>query len=379
MSDDQEHKFFQELRDEDSISRSLLHLSTAANHQPTTVVPPTTSDYTTTCKRHSISSPSSSHQPSCRRATLHPPSSPSSTADYRPLGFTKLPLPHPFPTASPPPLRRTISEPIYSTDTFNSAATPPQLSELPTSPGPVLNQPLQEISNRNIVQESYTLPDTLPVIHRTISDPNPVGNQQVVAGSRTPPLPPLSRNVWRSPSCGESPSTKRLKRMRDRLKEMSQWWNQVACEGEEEENESEDYSTDNITNVRDESEIDMENPPQEAVWVEKNVISALSLIMHREEMQRLGGLCVFIEKECLLAETLDDLAFRERRRKFRDKAQFYLLVDLSNTFFVGGGSVYARTLVLQGVFLGQGVQLLEDVSLPPELGLEGKPRTRPPS
>ncbi|KAL0392663.1 UNVERIFIED_CONTAM: hypothetical protein Sradi_2489100 [Sesamum radiatum] len=216
MSDDQVHKFFQELRDEDSISRSLLHLSTTAHHQSTTVVPPTTtSDCTTTCsnptKRHSILSPSSSQQPSCRRATLHPPSSPSTTAaaaDNRLLGFTKLPLPHPFPTASPPSLRRTISEPIYSTDTFNSAAPQPQLSELPTSPGPVLNQQIQEGSNRNIVQESYTLPDTLPVIHRTVSDPNPVRNHQVVAGSRTPPLPPLSRNVSRSPSCGESPSTK---------------------------------------------------------------------------------------------------------------------------------------------------------------------------
>ncbi|XP_011073859.1 uncharacterized protein LOC105158717 isoform X2 [Sesamum indicum] len=283
MSDDQERKFFQELRDEDCISRSLLHLSTTAHHQSTTVVPP--SDCTTTCsnpiKRHSILSPSSSsQQPSCRRATLHPPSSPSTTAaaaDYRLLGFTKLPLPHPFPAASPPPLRRTISEPIYSTDTFNSAGPPPQFSGFPTSPGPVLNQPLQESSNRNTVQESYTLPDTLPVIHRTVSDPNLIRNQQVVSGSGTPPLPPLSRNVSRSPSRGESPSTKRLKRMRDRLKEMSQWWNQVVREGEEDENETENYSTDNFTNVREESENDMENPPQEAVWVEKN---GESLILH---------------------------------------------------------------------------------------------------
>ncbi|KAK4388089.1 hypothetical protein Sango_2415500 [Sesamum angolense] len=315
MSDDQEHKFFQELRDEDSISGSLLHLSTAAHHQSATVVPPTTTSDCTTCsnptKRHSILSPSSSQQPSCTRATLHPPSSPSTTAaaaDYRLLGFTKLPLPHPFPAASPPPLRRTISEPIYSTDTFNSAAPPPHFSGFPTSPGPVLNQPLQESSNRNIVQESYTLSDTLPVIHRTVSDPNPVRNQQVVAGSGTPPLPPLSRNVSRSPSRGESPSTKRLKRMRDRLKEMSQWWNQVVREGEEEENEAENYSTDNVANVRvnfqfftsfsdfhEESENDMENPPQEAVWVEKNgeslilhfkcpcVISALNLIIQRKK------------------------------------------------------------------------------------------------
>ncbi|KAL0433192.1 UNVERIFIED_CONTAM: hypothetical protein Slati_2653500 [Sesamum latifolium] len=140
MSDDQEHNFFQELHDEDSISRSLLHLSTAAHHQSTTVVPPTTtSGCTTTCsnptKRHSILSPSSSQQPSCRRTILHPPSSPSTTTvaatDYHLLGFTKLPLPHPFPAALPPPLRRTISEPIYSTDTFNSAAPPPQFSGFP--------------------------------------------------------------------------------------------------------------------------------------------------------------------------------------------------------------------------------------------------------
>ncbi|KAK4421619.1 hypothetical protein Salat_2112500 [Sesamum alatum] len=275
MSDDQEHKFFQELRDEDGISRSLQHLSTAAHHKSTTVLSPTTTSECTTTKRQSILSPSSSQQPSCRRANLHPPSSPSTTADYRLLGFTKLPLPQPFPAASPTPLRRTISEPIYATDTFHSANPPPQLSGFPTSPGPVLNQPLQESSNRNIVQESYTLPDTLPVIHRTVFDPNPVRNQQVVAGSGTPPLPPLSRNISRSPSCGDSPSTKRLKRMRDRLKEMSQWWNQVVHEGEEEENEPENYSTDNVTN--EESETDPENPAQEAVWVEKN---GESLILH---------------------------------------------------------------------------------------------------
>ncbi|KAL0366847.1 UNVERIFIED_CONTAM: hypothetical protein Sradi_3574800 [Sesamum radiatum] len=211
-----------------------------------------------------------------------------SPSRFFPLHHRRLPFPwlHQTPTSTPFSCRFAApSAPhhfraIYSTDTFASAAPPPQLSEFPTSPGPVLNQQIQESSNRNIVQESYTV----PVIHRTVLDPNPVRNQQVVAGSRTPPLPPLSRNVSRSPSCGESPSTKRLKRMRDRLKEMSQWWNQVVCEGEEEEeNESEDYSTDNINNVRvnfqflhfifcfhDESEVDMENPPQEAVWVEKN-------------------------------------------------------------------------------------------------------------
>ncbi|KAI3459563.1 hypothetical protein Pfo_016226 [Paulownia fortunei] len=280
---DQELKFFQELQEEDSICRSMHHLSTAPHHHhhPTTVIPHNTTSespdrytntYSNSTKRQSPLSPSAFQEPVFKRATLHPPSSPSTptaaAADYHLLGFTRLPLPHSFPAASPPPLRRTVSEPIHSTETINTAAPPPQFSEFPTSPGPVLNQPLQESSSRNIVQESFPFPNAAPVIHRTVSDPNPVANRQVVAAGGTPPRPPLARNVSRSPSCGESPSTKRLKRMKERLREMSQWWNQVVREGEEEDSDSENYSSDNIP--KDESEGDMEDPSQEAVWVEKN-------------------------------------------------------------------------------------------------------------
>ncbi|KAK6145906.1 hypothetical protein DH2020_019775 [Rehmannia glutinosa] len=268
---DQELKFFQGLQEEDNICRSMHHLSTAAHHHhhhPTTAATSSespekyTTMYNNSTKRHSPLSPSSFQEPVSKRATLHPLSSPSAASDeYHIPGFTKLPLPHSFPTASPPPLRRTVSEPIYSTDAINLAAPPTQSS---TSPHPVL----QENPNRNNVpQDSFPFPNPVPVIYRTISDPNPV-RQVVAAAGGTPPRPPLARNVSRSPSCGDSPSTKRLKRMKERLKEMSHWWNQVVTEGDDEDNDSENYCSDH--NHKEESESEMENPSQEAVWVEKN-------------------------------------------------------------------------------------------------------------
>ncbi|GFQ08800.1 hypothetical protein PHJA_003024000, partial [Phtheirospermum japonicum] len=167
--------------------------------------------------------------------------------------------------------------PIHFANAINPPAPPQQSSEFSIPPNPVLRQPLQESPNRNIVlQDSFPFPNAAPVIHRTVSDPNPVANLQVVAAGGTPsPIPrsPLARNVPRSPSCGESPSAKyiplqRLRRMKERLREMSQWWNQVVIEGEEEGTESENYFSDNIQ--KGESETEMENPSQEAVWVEKN-------------------------------------------------------------------------------------------------------------
>ncbi|KAK6131601.1 hypothetical protein DH2020_034615 [Rehmannia glutinosa] len=49
---------------------------------------------------------------------------------------------------------------------------------------------------------------------------------------------------------------------------MSRWWNQVVSEGDEEDNDSEKYCSDHVH--KEESESEMENPSQEAMWVEKN-------------------------------------------------------------------------------------------------------------
>ncbi|GFP90817.1 hypothetical protein PHJA_001225600, partial [Phtheirospermum japonicum] len=160
------------------------------------------------------------------------------------FGFTKLPLPHPFPAASVvSPLRRTISEPIHFANAMNPPALPQQSSEFSVPPYPVLRQPLQDL---------FPFPNAAPVMHRTVSDPNHVANLQVVAASGTPPLiprSPLARNIPMSPSCGENLNAKRLGRMKERLREMSQWRNQVVIEGEEEGTESENYFSDNIQKV----------------------------------------------------------------------------------------------------------------------------------
>ncbi|KAH6778098.1 hypothetical protein C2S52_006394 [Perilla frutescens var. hirtella] len=301
----------------------MHHLSTVSDHPAAAAASSASLDTCTvacgnSAKRQSPLSRSLLQEPMPKRATLHPPSSPSTDHDL--FGFTKLPLPQAFPAASPP-LRRTLSEPIYSPVTVNSAAPPPQVSEFPNSPNPIKTLPRQEISSRNVSQESFPIPETAPalapLLYRTVSDPNPVFNRQLVAAAGTPPRPP--RNLSRSPSCGESPSAKRLKRMKERLREMSHWWTQVASEDDDEENvESETYCIDNdpknmsgsnsgggmggglgwglritewkdipvelllmilslvddqtvivASGVQEESETVVENPSQEAVFVEK--------------------------------------------------------------------------------------------------------------
>ncbi|PIN09601.1 hypothetical protein CDL12_17809 [Handroanthus impetiginosus] len=247
MADD--HHLFQQLQEEDDICNS-----TAAHHHPSAAIQPrtTTDSLDNGNKRHCSSS---FQEPSSKRATHRPPSSPSSTgaaSDYHLLGFTKLPLPHSFPTSTPSPLRRTVSEPIYS-----------EFSEFPNSQ----QTALQEISNGNVVHDQSS---PLPNIYRTMSDPNSLVNRKMAAVGSTPPRPP-ARNSSSSPSVGESPTSKRLRRMKERMKVMRQWWNQVVCESDEEEDGESDKCIPDHNTPKEECENhEMENPSQESVWVEKN-------------------------------------------------------------------------------------------------------------
>ncbi|KAL3642086.1 hypothetical protein CASFOL_012901 [Castilleja foliolosa] len=295
----QKLSFFQEPQIEDSICRSMHHPTAAYDGSPAAK---TTAGFMNSTKRQAPLSPSSFQEPVSKRPTLNFPSSPSTTTaaaategltgdDCHLFGFTRLPLPHPFPAAPvTSPLRRTVSEPIHFASAINPPAPPPQSSEFSIPPNPVSRQTPQESPNRIIApQDSFPFPNPAPIIHRTVSDPNPVANLQVLAtvGSPPPlPRPYPAKTVPRSPSCVESPSTKRLKRMKERLREMSQWWNQVVSEGDEEETESDNYFNDNIQKQdsenemenpsqkinqiqKDESENEMQNASQEAVWVEK--------------------------------------------------------------------------------------------------------------
>lgn len=267
---------------------AMLYL-TADNHQSTTAtaiattaaplfssMDPQCSNFGSTTKRQSPSSLFTLQEPPSKRATLLSPSSPSTTAastsfpgDHRILGFTKLPL---TTTCSDGfTLRRTISDPINSPgakDLSDQAEVPNSMANLLNPAATSPSQPL----------------------YRSISDPTSVSYPMTTtATATTSPRPPPAGNVMPSPSIGEvgqiskeeSPSTKRLKRMKDRLREMSQWWNEVIKEDEEEsgseENDSPPKTQDDEYEV---SRVAMEREEghcEEAVWVER---SEECLILH---------------------------------------------------------------------------------------------------
>ncbi|CDO99330.1 unnamed protein product [Coffea canephora] len=286
----QEFSHHQENTAVDATARNLLaklHLNstTTGNHQSTvtTTAAPLFSSSSSmdpcnkcgSTKRQSPSSWSSLQEPSSKRATLLPPSSSTTTfsGDRCILGFSKLPLPATFSNASSssslssPALRRTISDLINSPGASNLS------DQAQISLGSLLNNQLPESSMVNPVATSPSGP-----LYRTISDPTSASYQVVT--TTTPPRPPAARKVTWSPNAGEAglnlkeetPNTKRLKRMKDRLREMRQWWNEVIKEGEE---DSCSDSEDNDDLSKDNSEVcqvagSEGGPCEEAVWVERN-------------------------------------------------------------------------------------------------------------
>ncbi|KAL1561668.1 hypothetical protein AAHA92_04345 [Salvia divinorum] len=236
--DHQEINYLQKTHQEDIICNSMQHLSTASS-------PPAAAG--NSAKRQSALYRSSLLEPLPKRPTLNPPSSPSAAADIHGPFSHKNPSPHHYSIAAPPsPLRRTISDPIQSPYTTTvSAAAPPQFMEVP----PVKSQPMPTV---DVCQESYPLQEMAP-----LSAPITLFNQ----GAGTTPRRLTRRNPSRSPVSGENPTAKRLKRMKERLREMREWWNQVATEDDDEE----------------ECEEETQNPSQEAVFVER---SGEGLVLH---------------------------------------------------------------------------------------------------
>ncbi|KAL3507481.1 hypothetical protein ACH5RR_032863 [Cinchona calisaya] len=228
-----------------STAATTTTLNGGSHQQPTPLFPPVDHQFNKcgSTKRQSPSSFYPLQEPSSERATLSPPSSSTAAAtfsgDHRILGFTKLPLPF---TA----LRRTTSDLINS----------PGVNNLSEAMGNFLNNQLPESSAVNSAACSPSQP-----LYRSISDPTSASYQVVTTTNSTPPRPPAARQ--------ESPNTKRLKRMKNRLREMSQWWNEVIKEGEEDGG-----SEDNDSLPKDESEVSQvsenEGPCEEAVWVERN-------------------------------------------------------------------------------------------------------------
>ncbi|XP_057763919.1 uncharacterized protein LOC130985133 [Salvia miltiorrhiza] len=238
---DEEINYLQKIQQEDNICDSMHHLSTACDQHPAAAACGNSG------KRQSPLSRSLFQEPLPKRATFN---SPSSAAGYKKLSLPRY-------SAAAPPLLRANSEPIYSPCTANSAAAPPQSSEFPTSPVPIRIQPRQEMLNVNVDQESYQLQENLrrPSLCRTVSAPIPAG---------TPPRPPARRNPSsRSPNS----HTKRLKRIKKRLREISEWWNQVASEDDDDD---ENLESENVFTDKEECEEQVESPlEEEAVLVEK--------------------------------------------------------------------------------------------------------------
>ncbi|KAL3506241.1 hypothetical protein ACH5RR_031623 [Cinchona calisaya] len=259
MSDQETADFSQQQENCGIVSNALdllamLHLN-AGGHQPTTttiatqLLPLPSLDQPTkygSTKRQSPSSLSPQEPPSKRASTAVSPAAPTFSGDHCVHGFTKLPF--------PPALCRSISEPINSSGSKN---------------------PSDQSQAQNCVGNSVVTSPFQP-LYRSISDPTS-GSYPLLTTATSPRPPVAARKVMRSPSIGESglnlkeesPTNKRLKRMKDRVREMSQWWNEVIKESEE-DSDSED-NNDNLSKEESESEVtENEGPCQESVWVERN-------------------------------------------------------------------------------------------------------------
>ncbi|KAE8651441.1 histone H3.v1 [Cucumis sativus] len=144
------------------------------------------------------------------------------------IPFSKINLPIPFPP-SVSPLRRSLSDP---TDARNFS--PPLQTQSPAK-RLCLNSPLPPLPLR-----------------RTVSDPNP-------APEKTSDSPIKIQK--------DSPESKRLKRIKDRLKEMNHWWNEVMSEEEEHNDEKEIKKRDD--EEEEEEEEEEEKDDEETVGVER--------------------------------------------------------------------------------------------------------------
>lgn len=186
-------------------------------------------------------------------------------------GFNNVDLPISFPINSYPSLRRCVSDPYHSPGTTNNNNSPPN-QIIPNDSGTFFNPQSPEKSalkagNGNAPSPGRpTLPPPAPMLCRTDSDlinpaspPAPMLRRTVsdLTNPASPPAPMLVRNNSGSSITGdvafglavpvniskeESPNLKKVKRMKERMKEMHQLWEEVMREGED------DASQDNNNN-----------------------------------------------------------------------------------------------------------------------------------
>lgn len=183
----------------------------------------------------------------CGRSTKNPNSHSASKS----LSLTHAE--HPF-------LRRCFSDPVSSPGTSSSQQAVPVPVHLP--------------GNSKIHTAATTmpsLPPLPPILRRSVSDPTSPPSQ-MTAGKCDKCGGSLSGRNFEGPlSVGEvkfhkpldstkeqNPKSKKLKRMKDRLRELSQWWAEVMREGELEDDDDICCREDNTNPKMDEAEAETE-------------------------------------------------------------------------------------------------------------------------
>ncbi|KAG2727753.1 hypothetical protein I3760_01G172500 [Carya illinoinensis] len=185
------------------------------------------------------------------------------------LGFSKLSLPPSAPALTQPP-SLPLFHPVIcrsASDPFNSpsknAVVQPRMDSLAAESGfPVVNSnPHSPENARNgVIQvtppSNSGLPPLPPTLRRSISDPTP-------SPAKTHSWSSSSGDATVGLSKKKTPnSKKRLRRMKDRMNEMSKWCEQVIREQQEEEDGGAEY---NNASTKDDPLPDFE----ESVFVER--------------------------------------------------------------------------------------------------------------
>ncbi|CAI9112270.1 OLC1v1012690C1 [Oldenlandia corymbosa var. corymbosa] len=204
-----------------------------------------------------------------RAATVQQPSSSASSSGGQLLqnGFTKIPLPSTR-------LGRTLSAPIPTKNLYDQFSDGALTNSLIANSSPEENSGLNSVPVRTQPSQQPQKP-----LYRTYSEPIPAASQ-AVATSATP-RPPEAGKVMYPAGRGiqESPDAKSFRRMKDRMREMRKWWDEVITEGEEEDASGSD-NDDNHSPSNDDceasqgttekgSENEEATHDQEAVWVER--------------------------------------------------------------------------------------------------------------
>ncbi|CAK9184247.1 unnamed protein product [Ilex paraguariensis] len=255
---------------ESSTINHLTMLQLNATTSPTDNYHPTTTELAVPAHQHCTISGNGSmkrrstsslsfQEPTSKKPTLQP--SCTTTTDHHGLhGFTKLPLP-----ITTPLLRRCVSDPINSTGTDNAGSSAASVQ--------FLNLQSPENHNISVPAASPSPANPSQSFRRPVSYPTSSAYQVT---TNTPPRVSLARTFSRSPSSGEigphsvekeSPNSKRLKKMKEKMREMRQWWDQIMHEGEDDDYGSE---INNRNTLKDNCETESVEAIQESVWVERN-------------------------------------------------------------------------------------------------------------